>query len=99
MLRALWRPWLPAPVEAESAPAALEAPDLRALLDAHHAEIWRIARRLGVPEAAADDVAQQVFVVAASKLATIALGKERAFLISVVVRLAANFRRSVTARR
>jgi RNA polymerase sigma-70 factor (ECF subfamily) len=92
MLRASWRPWLPGAVEAESA-ATVARPDLRALLDRHHAEIWRVVRRLGVPDAAAEDVAQQVFVVAASKLDSIEKGRERAFLFGVAVRLASNHRK------
>src|ERR1700753_3573975 len=95
MLRALLRPRV-APAAAESVPTAV--PDLRALLDAHHAEVWRIARRLGVPEAAADDVAQQVFVVAAAKHESIEPGREHAFLIRATVRLAANARRSAVSR-
>jgi len=96
MLRALKRPWRSGAVERESAAAA--RPDLRALLDRHHGEIWRVVRRLGVPDAAAEDVAQQVFVIAASKLGAIEKGRERAFLFSVAVRLAANHRRSAAFR-
>jgi RNA polymerase sigma-70 factor (ECF subfamily) len=72
---------------------------LRSLLDAHHAEVWRVARRLGVPGAAVEDVAQRVFLVAAAKLGVIEPGKERAFLIGITVRIAANYRRSALARR
>lgn len=90
MLRALWRP----SSGADAAEAAVtEVPDLRLLLDLHHEEIWRVVRRLGVPDRFADDVAQQVFIVASSKLRLMEKGRERAFLFSVAVRLAANFRR------
>jgi len=97
MLRALWRPRLPDATEVESTPVARR--DIRALLDRHHAEIWRVVRRLGVPDSAAEDVAQQVFVVAASKLGVIEAGRERAFLMSTAVRLAANHRRAAAFRR
>jgi RNA polymerase sigma-70 factor (ECF subfamily) len=93
MLRASWRPWLPGAAEADSTATAVR-PDLRVLLDRHHGEIWRVVRRLGVPDAAAEDVAQHVFVVAASKLHTIEKGRERAFLFGIAVRLAANHRRT-----
>jgi RNA polymerase sigma-70 factor (ECF subfamily) len=56
--------------------------------------IWRSLRRLGLDEAAADDAAQETFVVAAKKLEKIDLGRERSFLLSTAVRLAANVRRS-----
>jgi RNA polymerase sigma-70 factor (ECF subfamily) len=38
--------------------------DFSAFYDAHFAFVWRSLRRLGVPEAALDDAAQDVFVVA-----------------------------------
>lgn len=38
-------------------------PDLTQIYRDHHAFVWRISRRLGVPEAAVDDAAQEVFVV------------------------------------
>jgi RNA polymerase sigma-70 factor, ECF subfamily len=56
--------------------------------------IWRSLRRLGLDEAAADDAAQETFVVAAKKLEKIDLGRERSFLLSTAIRLAANVRRS-----
>jgi RNA polymerase sigma-70 factor (ECF subfamily) len=37
--------------------------DFDALYDEHFAFVWRTARRLGVPETAADDVVQDVFLV------------------------------------
>lgn len=41
---------------------------LHALYVAHHAFVWRNARRLGAPESMVDDVVQDVFVVAGRKL-------------------------------
>lgn len=49
--------------------------------------VWRIARRLGIPEAEADDVTQEVFVVASEKRDKIIPGKERAFLYGVTLRV------------
>ncbi len=60
--------------------------------------IWRCLRRMGIASGDVDDAAQQVFLVAASKLAIITLGSERAFLFSTASRIAANARRSVHRR-
>ena len=60
--------------------------------------IWRCLRRMGIPAGDVDDAAQQVFLVAASKLSIITPGSERAFLFSTASRVAANARRSVHRR-
>src|SRR5262249_48700748 len=66
----------------------------------HHYEfLWRMARRLGVPEDAVDDAAQEVFVVASRKLDAIELGKEKAFLFGTAMRVAADARRALQRRR
>jgi RNA polymerase sigma-70 factor (ECF subfamily) len=62
--------------------------------DEHFEFVWRSARRLGVPEADADDATQQVFIVAAGKLAAIAPGSERAFLFATALRVASHVRRA-----
>jgi RNA polymerase sigma-70 factor, ECF subfamily len=67
---------------------------LRSLVLSNHPFIWRVVRRLGIPEADADDVTQEVFLVAAHRLSDIEDGKERSFLYSVAVRVAANARRA-----
>jgi RNA polymerase sigma-70 factor, ECF subfamily len=72
---------------------------LRGLFEEHYSFIWRIVRRLGVPAAAADDTAQQVFLVAARKIAEIEPGKGRSFLLGTAIRLAADARRSAARRR
>src|SRR5256885_571782 len=56
MLRALWRTSPAVAVEAESAVGVAPEPNLRVLLETHHEEVWRVARRLGVPDAAAGGV-------------------------------------------
>ena len=66
---------------------------VRALFEAHFDGVWRALRRLRLTEAAADDVAQEVFVTAARKLDAIELGRERSFLVGTAIRLAANARR------
>src|SRR5262245_28116714 len=52
---------------------------LRALMDRHFDFVWRSARRLGLAPADADDVAQDVFIVAARRLDEIDPDRERAF--------------------
>jgi RNA polymerase sigma-70 factor (ECF subfamily) len=67
---------------------------LRAMRHEHFEFVWRSVRRLGVPEADADDATQQVFIVAAGKLRVIAEGSERAFLFGAALRVASHVRRS-----
>ena len=72
---------------------------LRALVAEHFDFIWRSLRRLGVPSTDVDDCTQQVFWVAARKLALIGEGSERAFLFSTALRVASDARRSRARRR
>ena len=67
---------------------------LRSMRQAHFEFVWRSVRRLGVPEADADDATQQVFIVAAGKLAAIVEGSERAFLFGAALRVASHVRRA-----
>ncbi|HEY3497488.1 MAG TPA: sigma-70 family RNA polymerase sigma factor [Polyangiaceae bacterium] len=69
------------------------------LVRAEFAYVWRLCRRLGLPESDADDAAQQVFIVASRRLADIRSGSERAFLYGVAVNAAAKFRASHARRR
>lgn len=64
----------------------------RALAD-HFDSVWRALRRFSIPEAHADDAAQQVFVAFASRIAVVEVGGERAYLMGIAVRVAANLRR------
>jgi RNA polymerase sigma-70 factor, ECF subfamily len=75
-------------------------PDVRAraLVNDHFDFVWRLLRRLGVPEADADDAAQQVFIVGTRRLVDIPLGNERTFLYGSALRVASNMRRK-SARR
>jgi RNA polymerase sigma-70 factor, ECF subfamily len=67
---------------------------VRGLVASHFDFIWRSLRRLGVPEAAADDAAQQVFVVAARKMEGMTVDRERSFLFAIALRVAADERRA-----
>ncbi|MEO6574976.1 MAG: RNA polymerase sigma factor [Polyangiaceae bacterium] len=75
-------------LENRDAPASI-----RSLLHEHHASIWRLLRRFGVPPASVDDAAQEVFWIAARRLADIKPGSEHAFLFGVAIRVAAEARR------
>ena len=81
------------------APIMLESGDLAALFDANADFVRRSVRRLGVPEASADDATQQVFVIAQQKITTIAAGHERAFLFRVAINVASHARRAAARRR
>jgi RNA polymerase sigma-70 factor (ECF subfamily) len=80
-------------------PIMLEESDLAALFEVNADFVWRSVRRLGVPEAWADDATQQVFVVAQKKITTIVAGRERAFLFRVAINVAAHVRRAAARRR
>lgn len=66
----------------------------RAMFDASYTLVWRVLRRFGVPEAATDDAAQEVFMIAARKLNEIDPEKERSFLYGTARRVAADSRRA-----
>jgi RNA polymerase sigma-70 factor (ECF subfamily) len=70
-----------------------EAERLASSLRRHFTLVWRSLRRFGIEEAAVDDAAQHVFLVLAERLPEVEVGRERAFLIALCVRVAANARR------
>jgi RNA polymerase sigma-70 factor (ECF subfamily) len=72
---------------------------LAALAREHFGFIWRSLRRLGVPEPSVDDAAQQVFEVAARRLADLELGRERAFLFKTALLVATEARRKAARAR
>jgi len=89
----------PVPLANAEGPAAeVPSPDLaeraQALVVEHFDFVWRLLRRLGLPEADVDDAAQQVFVVAASRLGNIPKGSERSFVFGTALRTAATLRRN-----
>jgi RNA polymerase sigma-70 factor (ECF subfamily) len=67
---------------------------VRGLVDAHFDVVWRTLWRCGVPRGSVDDAAQQVFLVATRKLDQIDPATERAYLLGIAVRVAADARRS-----
>ncbi len=60
---------------------------LLSMAEANFDFIWRIGRRMGLPESEADDVAQETFLVAARRLDEVVPGKERSYLLSVAFNL------------
>jgi len=72
---------------------------LEPLVAEHFAFIWRLVRRLGLPADAADDAAQQVFLVAVERIVDILPGRERAFLFGTALRVASSRRREVARER
>jgi RNA polymerase sigma-70 factor (ECF subfamily) len=85
----------------DDAPAACGADRarLQKLVAEHFEPIWRSLARMGVPEADLSDCAQQVFVVASRRLAAIAVGSERSFLLGTAIRVAADAKRAQLRRR
>lgn len=72
---------------------------IEAMVRDHFGLIWRTLRRLGLSEADADDGAQQVFLTTARKLQQVEVERERAFLLGVAVRVAADQRKARRRRR
>lgn len=64
------------------------------LVRQHFDLVWRYLRRLGLSDADADDAAQQVFLTLSRKLNQVDRGSERAYLLGVCVRVAADVRKS-----
>jgi RNA polymerase sigma-70 factor, ECF subfamily len=81
---------------AGAGPASVEPPDparLERLIRSDYRFIWRLLRRFGVPEAQAEDAAQQVFLIIAERLDDIEAGRERAFAFGTAIRVAQGLRR------
>lgn len=78
-----------AEAEAEAPAQASNTSVLRALVEQHYGSVTRLLRRLGVRPAQLDDAAQEVFWIAARRLADIQPGKGQAFLYGVALRVAA----------
>jgi RNA polymerase sigma-70 factor, ECF subfamily len=100
-LTAAARPLDPESAEASPSEAIVRenhARFLAHLLESYLQIVWRTLRRCGVPASAADDAAQEVFMVAARKLDDIVVGREKQFLCGIAVRVAANWRRANATR-
>lgn len=81
-----------APPSSASMRAAL--PPFHVLYEEHFDAVWRTARRLGVPEDAADDVVQDVFLVLHRKLAEYdGRTPPRRWILGITVRVVGDHRR------
>src|ERR1700733_13314133 len=65
----------------------------RSAVDAHYDVVWRFVRRMGVPEAGAEDAVQQVLIVFARRLSSVEPEAERSFLLGTALRVAADVRK------
>lgn len=74
-------------------------PSFQAIYLEHAGFVWRIVRRLGVPDADAEDVCQEVFVVVHRKLGGFA-GRStlRTWIYGIAFRTASDFRRRAHVR-
>jgi RNA polymerase sigma-70 factor, ECF subfamily len=77
--------------EAREAPVAERRITTRQLFVAHAAFILRLVRHLGVPASDAEDITQEVFMIAHRRLPTLQLeANPRSWLFGIARRLAAN---------
>jgi RNA polymerase sigma-70 factor, ECF subfamily len=88
-----------APAGAAEAPTQSQALRLEKVATEQYSLIWRFLRRIGVAQGAADDAAQQVFVVLSQKIGRVEPGLERAFLFQTALRVAMAIRRGYAQRR
>jgi RNA polymerase sigma-70 factor (ECF subfamily) len=82
--------------ETEATPVSrdLSAP-LSQIYEEHFDFVWRNARRLGVPEASADDVTQDVFLVVQRRIADFdGRATMRAWIFGILMRVVRDHRRS-----
>jgi len=88
---------LSAPEDVKGTPASQDLPTntLAQIYEDHFDFVWRNARRLGVPEASADDVTQDVFLVVQRRLADFDdRASIRAWIFGILVRVVRDHRRS-----
>jgi len=72
--------------------ASGNAEELDALVRTNFEFVWRLLRRLGLPESDADDAAQQVFTIACRRFGAIQKGSERSFLYGCALNGASKWR-------
>jgi RNA polymerase sigma-70 factor (ECF subfamily) len=84
----------PAASEQDDASAAAVPLDLAAIFRAYHAFVYRCVRRLGVPEGAAEDTTQEVFLVVQRRLPDYEeRGSMRSWLYRIAQRVASTQKR------
>ncbi|HEY5956967.1 MAG TPA: sigma-70 family RNA polymerase sigma factor [Polyangiaceae bacterium] len=75
---------------------ALDPEQLAHLLVLHFPRAWRVARRLGLGSAQAEEAAQEAFIVMLQKIDRIEPGKELPYLLSAVAAISQNLRRKAS---
>lgn len=80
-------------------PTPLDDAAVAALVSTHFDFVWRLLSRLGVAEADAKDMSQQVFMVLNANRSAPQVGQERAYLAGVARRVASTYRRTQRRRR
>jgi RNA polymerase sigma-70 factor (ECF subfamily) len=71
---------------------------VRSVIERHYDFVWRTLQYAGMPEASAQDGAQEVMCVLARRIGDIQPGAETSFLFSTALRVAADWRRSARRR-
>ena len=100
ILKASHEPWplhlnAPEGAKVETLSRDLLPETLAQIYEAHFDFVWRNARRLGVPEASADDVTQDVFMVVQRRIADFdGRGPIQAWIFGICVRVVRDHRRS-----
>jgi RNA polymerase sigma-70 factor (ECF subfamily) len=85
----------PAAVEPHPPQEAVLSGSFGAFYREHFALVWRGLRRLGVPDAALEDAAQDVFLVSHRRRSEFAQGSSlRTWIFGIVVRVAKDYRRA-----
>jgi RNA polymerase sigma-70 factor, ECF subfamily len=85
----------PVPVTAPDDATRTLPRSLAEIYDAYFDFVWRNARRLGVPEASADDVAQDVFVIVQRRMFTYdGRSSLQAWIFGILIRVVREQRRS-----
>jgi RNA polymerase sigma-70 factor (ECF subfamily) len=88
-------------VESEATPASASActSTFREIFDAHGRYVWRTLRRLGVRDADANDMCQEVFIVVHRRLAEFdGSSALRSWVYGITVRVASQYRRRAVHR-
>jgi RNA polymerase sigma-70 factor, ECF subfamily len=68
---------------------AMKAADrIRLAVSEHHLFVFRLLRRLGLSESAAEEATQNVFCTFSRRVADVLLGKEKSFLYGIALRVA-----------
>jgi RNA polymerase sigma-70 factor (ECF subfamily) len=83
----------------EGADARPQALSFARIFEEHVPFLWRAAVALGVPEAEADDVCQEIMLVVHQKLATFQGQAVRSWLYAICLRVTADYRKKARVRR